>query len=167
MGHPPQSFCTSSRTPWKGCAPSFSAHVRHSEHRAPHPGKGAWLLELDAYGKLKGSGSAGAEESACRADGGIEVGLHGLRGLAVLCRLVRADGDITPRIIGLLAPRILVSLNILKPSPIRLSVGMLAQAEVLLQPQIERTEWAVEIDARGYAFERAAGQARVGGGTRR
>jgi len=58
-------------------------------------------LKLDACGKLKGPGSAGAEESTCRGHGGIEIGLHGLRGLAILCRLVRANGDITPRIIDI------------------------------------------------------------------
>jgi hypothetical protein len=54
-------------------------------------------LKLNTCGKLKGPESAGAKESACRAHGGIEIGLHRLRGLAVLCRLVGANGNITPR----------------------------------------------------------------------
>jgi hypothetical protein len=38
------------------------------------------LLKLNACGKLKGYGSAGAEEPACRADSRIEIALTEARG---------------------------------------------------------------------------------------
>ena len=89
----------------RGCAPSFSAHVRQGEHGAPVQGSGLhgllMRLKLDARGKLEGARSAGSEESARRADRRIEVGLHRLCRLAILCGLVRADGDITARIVGI------------------------------------------------------------------
>jgi len=121
-----------------------------------HPSReGGWVLQLDACGKLKGSGSAGAEETACRADSRVKIGLHGLCGLAILCRLVGTDGIVAPRIVSIARPTNIGFVEHVKAFPDQAERGTLAQAEVLLQPQIERTERTREIDTlRTEKFER-------------
>jgi hypothetical protein len=95
------------------------------------------LLKLNACGKLKGSGSAGAEEAACRADSRIEIALHGLCGLAILCHLVGADGIIAPRIISIARLTNIGLVEHVKAFANQAERGTPAQAEILLQPQIE------------------------------
>jgi hypothetical protein len=85
------------------------------KQRRAHP---APSLKFDARGKPEGSGSAGAEKTARRGHSQTEVGKDRL------CGLVWTDVDIASRIVVSLEPRIFVSLIMLKPSPIKLTVSL-------------------------------------------
>ncbi len=58
-------FCPSNKTGGRGCAPSFSAHVRPGEHGAPVQGIGRRSLHASLYDRLSGRILASRPYSSC------------------------------------------------------------------------------------------------------